>query len=108
MLNYCGFITASNITFGIFTLIWIMTRHCIIWYIIYSLWFESSQFAEFKWIPEEEYYLTKNVLIFNLSLLLLLQVLTHYWFYLICRILYRMFTGSNARNNNTCDDNKVV
>ena len=107
MLKYCGFITVSNIVFGIFTLVWIVTRHGISWYIIYSAWFESTQLIEFKWIPEEGYYFTENVLIFNIVLFLLLQVIIHYWFYLICRILYRMITESNGSNgNNARDDSK--
>jgi very-long-chain ceramide synthase len=86
----------SNIVFGIFALTWVVTRHGISWYIIYSSWFESSQFLEFKWVPEEEYFFTKNVLIYYLILFLSLQVLVHFWSYLIYRILYRIITEGNC------------
>jgi very-long-chain ceramide synthase len=105
MLKYCGFKTACNIVFGLFTISWTVARHCLHWYIIYSSWFESSQFIEDKWAPEEGHYLSDTVRSFFLTLLIILQILIHYWFYFICRIAYRLIKGDDVQDNKKSDSN---
>src|SRR5947207_9173203 len=99
MLKYSGFNTVCDIVFGFFMLSWVVTRHYFYGYIIYSTWVEIPQYIEFKWAPEEEYYFTENAHRGYLILFLLLQMLIYFWFYLICRIAYRVIRGNNAHDN---------
>ena len=99
MLKYCGFETACDISFGLLMISWVVTRHFFYGYIVYSLWFESRQYIELKWVPEEEYYFSANVKGIYLSLLISLQLLIYFWFYLICRVAYRVIKGDSAHDN---------
>ncbi|CAG8670855.1 8398_t:CDS:2 [Funneliformis mosseae] len=99
MLKYCGFNVVCDYVFGFFMLSWVVTRHYFYGCIIYSTWTEPQQLIEFKWAPEEEYYVTENSMGFFLTLFLFLQALIYFWFYLICRVAYRVIKGDNAHDN---------
>ncbi|CAG8749228.1 13096_t:CDS:2, partial [Acaulospora morrowiae] len=62
-------------------------------------WTEPQKYLEFKWSPEEEYYLTENVQRFFLILFSILQAIIVFWFYLICNVALRVIKGSNAHDN---------
>jgi acyl-CoA-dependent ceramide synthase len=99
MLKYCGFNTLCDVVFGFFMISWVVTRHFFFGYIIYSTMFESTQFVELKWDPEEEHFYSRKTQIFFVTLFLLLQALIYFWFYLICRVAYRVIMGDNAHDN---------
>ncbi|CAG8556677.1 3242_t:CDS:2 [Diversispora eburnea] len=99
MIKYLKFNKICDFIFGLFIISWLITRHYFYGHIIYSAWTEPQKYLEFKWSPEEDYYLTKNVQIFFLILFISLQILIIFWFYLICNILNKVIRGDNAHDN---------
>jgi len=87
--------TATNITFVIMVLSWVVTRLCI--YPGYVIW---STFVELpNHIPNEvAYECWLNEFKFCLCFLLVLHV---YWFFLMLRIIYKIATGQDRSIRDT-------
>jgi len=96
MIKYAGYEKAATAGFGIFMLVWFLTRHVLYGGILYSLWMEFHQYLGTG--PYADVYLTNNVwLTFGLGLLAL-QGLLIFWFVMIVRLAIRVLNGYEAKD----------
>lgn len=63
----------TNIFFAIFAISWIITRHILFSFVIYSAYDRGSSLIH-AWEPERGYYLTRNAYIGFIALMIALQV----------------------------------
>lgn len=124
MLRYLAFPTLCDITFTFFLLSWFVTRHVLFIHVIYSAYADAPRLIPFDWIPERGYWLTKPVYTVFVGLLVSLQVsqvLLHIrqrlkplhlqaiqilWFWLICRIAWRVVSGQGAEDARSDDEDE--
>lgn len=74
MLRYLSLQVACDITFGIFLISWVATRHILFIKVIISAYSDAPRLIPFDWIPERGYYLTHDVYVIFVSLLVSLEV----------------------------------
>lgn len=65
---------ACDIMFGLFLISWIATRHVLFIAVIVSAYSDAPRLIPFDWIPERGYYLTHDVYVAFVSLLVSLEV----------------------------------
>jgi len=104
MLNYLGASTACDAMFGLFMVLWIVTRHFLFVKLIYSTMFDLPKWIPPRWEPEVGYYFTENVHRVFVVLLIGLQVLQIIWFGMILKVLYKVLTGQGAEDVRTDDE----
>ncbi|CAG8450382.1 2617_t:CDS:2 [Scutellospora calospora] len=107
MLKYLRFNMFCDVLFGIFMVSWLVTRHYIYGHIIYSTWTEPLLYIEYKWVPEEDYYFTKNVQRFFLFLFCILQAIIIFWFCLISNVAYKVIKGDGAHDSRSSDSERL-
>lgn len=96
--------TATDVLFGIFMVSWFITRHVLFVIVILSVMTESH-----KHIPriidlERGYFLDDRARTAFVSMLWALQVLQVVWFWMICRVAYRVVTGSGAADERSDEE----
>jgi very-long-chain ceramide synthase len=129
MLKYLEFQRPCDFTFFLFVISWPYTRHYIYNRIIYSAVFDAPRVfhrdnhmkswyqqtprrgggqwkAGFSWNPEEGYYMTEEVHIAFLALLVALQALLCLWFVMIVRLAIRVVRGSHAEDDRSDDEDE--
>lgn len=74
MLRYLKVPTMCDITFGVFLLSWLVTRHILFILIIVSTFTDVPKVLPYGWIPEEGVWFTKQVYIAFVGMLIALQV----------------------------------
>lgn len=74
MLRYLKFPTLCDITFGVFLLSWLITRHILFILVIVSTFVDVPKVLPYAWIPEEGVWFTRQVYIAFVSMLISLQV----------------------------------
>lgn len=94
MLRYLGLQKACDCTFVVFVLSWIYTRHYLYYFIVKSIWLESSILGTYPPHPENPYNEPGKYAF--IAGFLLLQSLMIYWFVFIIKIVYRVITGQGA------------
>ncbi|KAF8627195.1 hypothetical protein AX15_004513 [Amanita polypyramis BW_CC] len=109
MIRYLGISQfACDVTFGIFLVSWLITRH-ILFVLVIKAVYDTPKFLPYVWEPENGRYLSTPVyLCFNV-LLMSLQVLQLVWFWMICRVAWRVISGRGAadeRSDEEDDDDK--
>jgi acyl-CoA-dependent ceramide synthase len=95
MLRYVGLYTLCDATFGFFVISWIVTRHILYNYIIYSI-VHANDHMSYCWDPAAGCFWTKEWQFNFVALLLALQVIICVWFVMILRVVYRVLTGQTA------------
>lgn len=80
MFKYTGWHQASDVTFAVFFVLWILTRHVIFGRIIYSIVYESSQVLEYRWSSDEGYFWSRRTYYGFVALLVALQLIICLWF----------------------------
>lgn len=63
-----------DMTFGVFMISWLITRHFLFNIVIYSTIFDGPKYVEWKWDWEGGDYVTKNAFTLFCILLVVLQV----------------------------------
>ncbi|GAA5967986.1 hypothetical protein JCM11641_003689 [Rhodosporidiobolus odoratus] len=104
LFKYTGNDSASDATFAVFLVTWIVTRHVIFPKIIWSLVTESTDFVEYAWRSKDGYYYSRNTQIAFVLLLCALQVILCMWLYLILRVLYIMVRGRSVEDIRSDDE----
>ncbi|KAI6035332.1 TLC domain-containing protein [Pisolithus orientalis] len=108
MFRYIGLYTLCDITFGSFLVSWLITRHVLFVIAIKSAWFDSVRLVpENSWAPERGAYfseITNNTFV---SLLVFLEILQVVWFWMICRVAWRVLTGQGASDHRS-DEEDIV
>jgi len=61
--------------FLIFAASWVVTRHILFSFVIYSAYKDAPRLIPFLWAPESGHYLTRNAYIWFIALMVALQVL---------------------------------
>ncbi|KDR83793.1 hypothetical protein GALMADRAFT_236178 [Galerina marginata CBS 339.88] len=95
---------ACDFVFAIFMFSWLITRHFLFLFVIYSTIFEGPNYVEFKWDYEGSYYVTQTNFTIFCVLLLALQVIQCIWFGMICRVAWRVVSGSGASDDRSDDE----
>lgn len=80
LFKYTGWHQASDVTFAVFFVLWILTRHVIFGRIIYSIVYESSQVLEYRWSSDEGYFWSRRTYYGFVALLVALQLIICLWF----------------------------
>ncbi|GAA5978743.1 hypothetical protein JCM10908_004465 [Rhodotorula pacifica] len=106
LFKYTGWHQASDITFAIFFLLWILTRHVIFGRIIYSIVYESNRILEFRWSSAEGYFWSKRTYYGFVGLLGCLQLIICLWFAMILRVLWNMFRGHSAEDTRSDEEDE--
>ncbi|KAJ1022656.1 hypothetical protein NDA18_004998 [Ustilago nuda] len=97
MLKYAGWQTTCDIAFGLFMLSWLVTRHLLYIRVVWSCVIDPAKAMTFK--PTNHLtgdFFTKTAHRVLVVLLCALQVILLMWFYMICRVAYRVVTKAGA------------
>ncbi|KAF5363300.1 hypothetical protein D9756_000674 [Leucocoprinus leucothites] len=100
---------ATDATFGWFLISWLVTRHFLFLSVIKSAIFDAPRLITFEWSVEKGHFLTREALTAFCSLLLALEVMQCIWFWMICRVAWRVVSGKGAadeRSDNEDDGEK--
>ncbi|KAF8165393.1 TLC domain-containing protein [Crassisporium funariophilum] len=81
-----------DMTFGWFMLSWLVTRHFLFLFVIHSTMFTGPRLIDMQWTPEKGYYFDAAAHMGFCILLLSLQVMQCIWFWMICRVAWRVLT----------------
>ncbi|KAF8812392.1 longevity assurance proteins LAG1/LAC1 [Phlegmacium glaucopus] len=95
---------ACDLTFGFFMLSWVVTRHVLFLSVIHSTVFTSPRLIDMHWAPEKGYYISKKAYLMFSGLLLSLQLLQCIWFWMICRVAWRVLTTENGASDDRSDE----
>lgn len=97
MLKYAGWQTTCDIAFGLFMLSWLVTRHILYMRVLWSCAFDPISVMSFR--PTNHLtgdYFNRTAYLLLIGLLCALQVILLMWFYMICRVAYRVVTKAGA------------
>ncbi|TFK43584.1 TLC domain-containing protein [Crucibulum laeve] len=104
MLRYINYQTTCDLTFAWFLVSWFVTRHFLFVFAIKSTIMDCPVFIPFDWAPERGYYLTQQSHLLFCVLLVSLQILQIIWFWMICRVAWRVVNGSGAADERSDDE----
>ncbi|KAG6337352.1 hypothetical protein ID866_1725, partial [Astraeus odoratus] len=105
MLRYIGLYTLCDITFTWFLVSWCITRHVLFIIVIKSTWFDSVRLVrEMAWAPERGVYFSDLSHKAFVGLLVSLQILQIIWFWMICRVAWRVLTGHGASDDRSDEE----
>lgn len=128
MLRYIDHSTLCDVTFVWFLLSWFVTRHVLyIFVILRSTWYDCPRLIPFEWDPVRERFLSKTAWSIFMGLLSALQVridihsrtsavskmhcfqvIQMVWFWMICRVAWRVVMGENADDVRSEDGRSVI
>jgi very-long-chain ceramide synthase len=130
MLNYLNFRTACDVAFGVFLVVWFLTRHVAYSLVCRSILMDVPRYFPYGCYdsvtgervstnggsavlanvlqpfndPQGLVCFNKNIKQSFFGLLLALQVLTLIWFAMILRVAYGVLTGKNAEDMRSDDE----
>ncbi|KAF9159507.1 sphingosine N-acyltransferase lag1 [Mortierella sp. AD011] len=104
ILKYQGYSAICDYLFGLFVVSWAITRHYLFPIIIMSLHEGPQKFMDMKWEPENFKFMTLNVQRGFLALLYGLEAVLCFWFFMIFKVIYKMFNGAPADDNRSHDE----
>ncbi|KAJ2742438.1 Sphingosine N-acyltransferase lag1 [Coemansia sp. BCRC 34301] len=96
-LRYLGFERAAVVSFVVFILSWVYTRHYLYFKITYSVFFETYDILgpDAIWNSANGAFYNRPSIAGFTTLLVILQLLIIYWFALVLRIIYRIVMQNN-------------
>ncbi|PPQ71774.1 hypothetical protein CVT26_007608 [Gymnopilus dilepis] len=97
---------ATDCLFGMFMVSWLITRHVLFLFVIYSTIFHVPKLIDFRWDYESKVFITYRGHIGFGVLLLVLQALQIAWFTMICRVAWRVVTGSGAEDERSDEEDE--
>ena len=74
MLRYLSMSMLCDCAFVLFMISWLVSRHILFIWVIYSVYSESYKLTPFNWDPAREYYFTREVYMGFIAMLVALQV----------------------------------
>lgn len=104
MLRYIDLSTLCDMIFTWFLVSWFVTRHVLyVFVVIRSTYSDPRRLLQYEWAPERNIYFTKTAWTVFFSLLCALQVIQVVWFWMICRVAWRVVRGGNAADDRSDD-----
>ncbi|OCH92204.1 longevity assurance proteins LAG1/LAC1 [Obba rivulosa] len=104
MLRYLSFSTLCDATFVWFLVSWLVTRHALFMIVIKSTW-DARWMTPPIWDFDDAHDLT-NVMWWGCFLMLVaLQFIQLMWFWMICRVAWRVVSGQGAEDERSDDEN---
>jgi len=100
MQRYAGFEFACAISFGLFTLSWLVMRLYLYFQILFSAAIDTKRYPVVKWDPENGFFMSEYAWYGFAVLLVLLYGLMIYWFIEILKVI------SKALSSNQLDDTR--
>lgn len=97
MLKYAGWQTTCDLAFGLFMVSWLVTRHILYMRVVWSCIYDARKVMTFR--PSDRAignYFTHTSYLTLIVLLCALQIILLMWFYMICRVAYRVVTKAGA------------
>jgi acyl-CoA-dependent ceramide synthase len=104
VFNYIKWSRTTDGLFVIFVVGWIITRHYYFLIIIYSAYADMPRFGAVAWDPETERYIGYYFHRFYIGLLLGLQVLCIYWFWLVIGVIRRVLAKNKIADTRSDDE----
>ncbi|KAI8982175.1 TLC domain-containing protein [Mycotypha africana] len=108
VLKYLGFEVICNITFGLFTLSWPITRHIFYTIVIWSVAVEPKYYMDMTWNPAEGKYFTPFTQSIWVGSLVILNLLMVYWFVMIVKVIVRLLTQDDACDPRSDDEDETT
>ncbi|KAH9938321.1 longevity assurance proteins LAG1/LAC1 [Fomitopsis serialis] len=103
MFRYMALSTLCDLTFVWFMVSWAVTRHWLFVLAILSAW-SAMAVDPPLWDPVYGYFMTSPAILTFLSMLVALEVIQAMWFWLICRVAYRVISGKGAEDERSDDE----
>ncbi|KAL0088029.1 TLC domain-containing protein [Phycomyces blakesleeanus] len=104
ILKYTHRNILCDITFGLFAIVWPVTRHGFFTIIVWATAVEPPQYIDMKWEPEKEKYFTPLTQKIYLSLFMSLNIIMLYWFAMILKVIFGVLSGKNAEDVRSDDE----
>ncbi|KAI0353473.1 longevity assurance proteins LAG1/LAC1 [Trametes cingulata] len=103
MFKYLGMATLCDVTFVVFLLSWFITRHVLFLLAIKATW-ESWYVVPRIWDPSRGHYMTKEIYIGFFGMLVTMQIIQLAWFWMICRVAWKVVSGQNAEDTRSDEE----
>ncbi|KAI0677068.1 longevity assurance proteins LAG1/LAC1 [Trametes maxima] len=103
MFRYLGMSTICDATFVLFLVSWLITRHALFLLTIKATW-EAWYTVPRIWDPSRGHFMTKEIYFGFFAMLVVLQIIQLVWFWMICRVAYRVVTGQGAQDTRSDDE----
>ncbi|KAI0772573.1 longevity assurance proteins LAG1/LAC1 [Irpex lacteus] len=104
MLRYLGFSTLCDLTFVLFMGSWLVTRHFLFVLAIISAYTDAKRIISPVWDPPTGRFMTEEVLAGFSAMLVSLQIIQLVWFWMVCRVAYKVVTGQGAEDSRSDEE----
>ena len=105
MFKYLGLPPiVPDVTFGVFLLAWVATRHILYNCTIYSVLYVLPKHIAYRWEPEAGYFWSPLSRTIFCSLLIGLQVILCIWLFMIIRVVIKVLNGVSADDIRSDDE----
>ncbi|KAI7867981.1 TRAM/LAG1/CLN8 homology domain-containing protein [Spinellus fusiger] len=104
ILKYLGYSTLCDVVFGLFAVVWPVTRHGLFFLIIGSTAVHPPLYMDMKWDPLNGKYFTPLTQNIYLGLFLMLNLLMFYWFIMIVKVIVKVLQGKNAEDTRSDEE----
>lgn len=84
--------------FGVFVVSWLVTRQGAFTLVVWSLIMESNQYIEYDFRPMDGRFWSAPTYWGFVTFLVALLVLLWIWFWMICRVAYKVICGKPAED----------
>lgn len=86
----------ADVTFALFLLSWVITRHVLFAVLLYSVIMESRVYLPLELRPRDGYFFNVEIYLVFVGLLSALQVLICLWFRLIVKVAWNVVVGKGV------------
>jgi len=104
MFRYLALSTVCDATFVCFMGTWLVTRHFLFLFVIKSAYQDAPVLLPHVWDPPRGFFMTKEVLAGFSAMLVALQIIQIMWFWMICRVAYKVVSGQGAEDTRSDDE----
>eukprot|EP01112_Ceratiomyxa_fruticulosa_P011456 TRINITY_DN3106_c0_g1_i1.p1 TRINITY_DN3106_c0_g1~~TRINITY_DN3106_c0_g1_i1.p1 ORF type:complete len:372 (+),score=49.19 TRINITY_DN3106_c0_g1_i1:431-1546(+) len=108
MLKYANQEKAATVGFGLFMLVWFVTRHVFYAGVLYSVWFEFPKYLGFGYNPTSGFNLSYPVYVSFSVGLVVLQALLIFWFVMIVRLAIKVLSGEAPTDETDPDEEDEI
>ncbi|ODQ67290.1 longevity assurance proteins LAG1/LAC1, partial [Nadsonia fulvescens var. elongata DSM 6958] len=109
MMKYLGFSTICDFLFGFFVVTWIISRHVLYNYVVYSAIEHAPKLIEANHCQYDEMGVLIRCFSLNthwvfISLLIILQIITLVWLIMIINVIYKILMGGSAEDTRSDEE----
>jgi acyl-CoA-dependent ceramide synthase len=104
MFRYLSLPNLTDATFVFFLLSWFLTRHVGFIAVLLSVMTHAHYRLPIEWAPEKGKFVTHNSLNVFAILLGAIQIMSCIWFYMACKVAYRVVMGQGAEDVRSDDE----